>query len=150
MRNGIKAGYFDNNDNIKEEIKMKRYPHTESTDLIVYNQKPKKEKKPKIWLTAVTSALAASIFTAAVFGTVTYHTINNMAKNTPQTASNSSVVQQELSIRRPFSHKNITTRSPADIIIQATRRRTVRLLNRAAVRELYSRRTVILLQISTL
>lgn len=86
---------------------MKRYPHTESTDLIVYNQKPKKEKKPKIWLTAVTSALAASIFTAAVFGTVTYHTINNMAKNTPQAASTSASVQQDnTSGAQPISYFN--------------------------------------------
>lgn len=46
---------------------MKKYPYTESTDLIVYNQKPKKEKKPKIFLTALCSALAASIFTAGAF-----------------------------------------------------------------------------------
>ena len=43
---------------------MKKYPYTESTDLIIYDQKPKKEKKQKVWLTAVCSALAASIFTA--------------------------------------------------------------------------------------
>lgn len=80
----------------KEETKMKKYPHTESTDLIVYNHKPKKEKKPKLWLTAVCSALAASVFTAAVFGTAMYYTINNMTgQNTPQIASNSSVIQQE-------------------------------------------------------
>ena len=38
---------------------MKKYPYTESTDLIIYDQKPKKEKKQKVWLTAVCSALAA-------------------------------------------------------------------------------------------
>ena len=51
---------------------MKKYPYTESTDLIIYDQKPKKEKKQKVWLTAVCSALAASIFTAGVFGTGMY------------------------------------------------------------------------------
>lgn len=51
---------------------MKKYPYTESTDLIIYNQKPKKEKKPKIFLTAVCSALAASIFTAGVFSAGMY------------------------------------------------------------------------------
>ena len=51
---------------------MKKYPYTESTDLIIYNEKPKKEKKPKIWLAMVSSALAASVFTAAIFGTGLY------------------------------------------------------------------------------
>ena len=75
---------------------MKKYPHTESTDLIVYNHKPKKEKKPKLWLTAVCSALAASVFTAAVFGTAMYYTINNMTgQNAPQVALNQSAIQQE-------------------------------------------------------
>ena len=27
---------------------MKKYPYTESTDLIIYDQKPKKEKKQKV------------------------------------------------------------------------------------------------------
>ncbi len=52
---------------------MKKYPYTESTDLIIYDQKAKeREKKQKVWLTAVCSALAASIFTAGVFGTGMY------------------------------------------------------------------------------
>ena len=57
---------------------MKKYPYTESTDLIIYDQKPKKEKKQKVWLTAVCSALAASIFTAGVFGTGMYFMQKNM------------------------------------------------------------------------
>lgn len=86
---------------------MKRYPHTESTDLIVYNQKQKKEKKPKIWLTAVCSALAASVFTAAVFGTAMYYTVNHMNKNTPQIASNTSATLQEgSSDAQPISYLN--------------------------------------------
>ena len=48
---------FDNND-IRRMTTMKKYPYTESTDLIIYDQKPKKEKKQKVWLTAVCSALA--------------------------------------------------------------------------------------------
>ena len=35
---------FDNND-IRRMTTMKKYPYTESTDLIIYDQKPKKEKK---------------------------------------------------------------------------------------------------------
>lgn len=64
---------------------MKKYPYTESTDLIVYDHKPKKDKKPKVWLTAVCSALAASVFTAAVFGTGMYFMQKNI--NTPQTSA---------------------------------------------------------------
>ncbi len=56
---------------------MKKYPYTESTDLVVYNAKPKKEKKQRVWLTAICSALAASIFTAGVFGTGMYFTLKN-------------------------------------------------------------------------
>ena len=52
---------------------MKKYPYTDSTDLIIYDNKEKKAKKPKTWLVAMASALAASVFTAAVFGTGTYH-----------------------------------------------------------------------------
>ena len=35
---------FDNND-IRRMTTMKKYTYTESTDLIIYDQKPKKEKK---------------------------------------------------------------------------------------------------------
>ena len=75
---------------------MKRYPYTESTDLIIYNQKPKKAKKPKVWLTAICSALAASIFTAGVFGTGMYFTMKN-ARQTMQTQPVSSNVTQQQS-----------------------------------------------------
>lgn len=45
---------------------MKKYPYTDSTDLIIYDAKPKK-KKNRTWLVAISSALAASVFTAAAF-----------------------------------------------------------------------------------
>ena len=45
---------------------MKRYPYTESTQMILYEPKRKK-KKSKAALLCISSALAASIFTAAVF-----------------------------------------------------------------------------------
>jgi serine protease Do len=68
---------------------MKKYPYTESTDLIIYDKKPKKEKKSKTWLAVISSALAASVFTAAIFSTGMYLTNK---KSTPvatqtQTAS---------------------------------------------------------------
>lgn len=73
---------------------MKKYPYTESTDLIIYDKKPKKEKKQKVWLTAVCSALAASIFTAGVFGTGMYFMQKNMNNNTQATSVASSSTTQ--------------------------------------------------------
>lgn len=72
---------------------MKKYPYTESTDLIVYNKKEKKEKKPRLFLTAVCSALAASVFTAAVFGTGMYY-INKNNTSSLEAAQNSAYTQQ--------------------------------------------------------
>ena len=74
---------------------MKKYPYTESTDLIIYDQKPKKEKKQKVWLTAVCSALAASIFTAGVFGTGMYFMQKNMNNNTKSAAVASTTTQSD-------------------------------------------------------
>lgn len=66
---------------------MKKYPYTDSTDLIVYDRKEKKNKKPKTWLVAIASALAASVFTAAVFGTGMYYVYNNNKPTVTQQAS---------------------------------------------------------------
>lgn len=66
---------------------MKKYPYTDSTDLIIYDRKEKKNKKPKTWLVAITSALAASVFTAAVFGTGMYYVYNNNKPTVTQQAS---------------------------------------------------------------
>lgn len=54
---------------------MKKYPYTESTDMIIYNTPKKKAKKPRVWLTALTSAVAASLFTAAICGAGFYYTV---------------------------------------------------------------------------
>jgi serine protease Do len=71
---------------------MKKYPYTESTDLVVYSQKPKKDKKPKIWLTALCSALAASIFTAAVFTAGMYYVDTTGARTQTSVASNTTAI----------------------------------------------------------
>lgn len=47
---------------------MKKYPYTEITDLIVYETKPKKHKKHRVWIPCLCSALAASVLTAGVCG----------------------------------------------------------------------------------
>lgn len=74
---------------------MKKYPYTESTDLIIYNQKPKKEKKPKMWVTAVCSALAASIFTAGVFGSAMYLTLKKATPSQQNQTALSTVAEQQ-------------------------------------------------------
>ena len=58
---------------------MKQYPYNDSTDIVVYDQykdqRAKKEKKPKTWLVAVSSALIASVFTVGI--TTGLHSIAN-------------------------------------------------------------------------
>jgi len=67
---------------------MKKYPHTESTDMVIYSQKPKKEKKQRVWFTAICSALCASVFTAAVMGGgFLYYTSHNQPTQNVQTAA---------------------------------------------------------------
>jgi serine protease Do len=80
-------------------IKMKQYPYTESTDLIICEKPKAKTKKSRPWLVAISSALAASIFTAAVFGTGMYfmnkkndQQINSIQQ---QVASNTTPTQQD-------------------------------------------------------
>lgn len=47
---------------------MKKYPYTDSTDLILYERKVKKPKKQRVWLACLSSALVASVFTAGILG----------------------------------------------------------------------------------
>lgn len=47
---------------------MKKYPYTETTDLIIYEQKPKKAKKRRLWVPCLCSALAASVLTVGACG----------------------------------------------------------------------------------
>ena len=44
---------------------MKQYPYNDSTDIVIYNGNKKKKTHSKTWLVAISSALAASIFTLA-------------------------------------------------------------------------------------
>ena len=66
---------------------MKKYPYTDSTDLIIYERKEKKAKKPRTWLVAISSALTASIFTAAIFGAGLYYINENNRPSVTQLAS---------------------------------------------------------------
>lgn len=69
---------------------MKKYPHTDSTEMIIYEHKPKTKKKSKPWVIALSSALAASVFTAAVFGAGTYYIYEKTKPTVTQRASTSS------------------------------------------------------------
>lgn len=46
---------------------MKKYPYTDSTDIILYETKKKKAKKSRTWVACLSSAVAASLLTGAVF-----------------------------------------------------------------------------------
>ena len=72
---------------------MKKYPHTDSTEMIIYDYKPKKKKKPSILLTAVCSALIASVFTAGVFSVGTYFILKNRTLSQPSNIASSSETQ---------------------------------------------------------
>lgn len=47
---------------------MKKYPYTETTDMIIYERKPKRAKKKRTWVPCLCSALAASVLTVGVCG----------------------------------------------------------------------------------
>ena len=74
---------------------MKKYPYTDSTDLIIYERKEKKEKKPKTWLIAISSALTASVLTAAVFGAGLYYIYDKNQPSVTQRASAPSAIASE-------------------------------------------------------
>lgn len=63
---------------------MKKYPYTDSTDIIIYEGKKKKTKKSKPWLACLSSAVAASLLTGAIFtvGTTQLLKTNSSGDNT--------------------------------------------------------------------
>jgi len=72
---------------------MKRYPYTESTDLIVYVQKPKRKRMSAVWTACICSAVAASVLTAGIVGTGAAIYIKNREVNNQTIAMNSSDVK---------------------------------------------------------
>lgn len=74
--------------------KMKQYPYTNSTDMILYEPKVKKKRKPKLWLACLSSALSASIITAGVVGTGFYFYSQNDTK-VEQKGSDQLVIGQQ-------------------------------------------------------
>ena len=66
-----------------------KYPHTDSTALIMYEPKIKKPKKKRTWLACLSSAMIASILSSAIVGgSVYYITSNEKAKDNPAVYSN--------------------------------------------------------------
>ena len=73
---------------------MKKYPYTESTDLIIYDQKPKKEKT-KVWLTAVCSALCCKHIYSRCIRNRNVLYAKNMNNNTQSAAVASATTQSD-------------------------------------------------------
>ena len=74
---------------------MKHYPYTESTDLIVYVEKPKKKKRNSLWTACICSALIASVVTAgAVGGGAVLYMKNNQTGGAQSIVLNSGSVTQ--------------------------------------------------------
>lgn len=71
---------------------MKKYPYTDSTDLVIYDA-PQKKKKNRVWSTALLSAVIASVITASSCGAgfyfITKHNIQ-----TEQTAATAQLQPQ--------------------------------------------------------
>ncbi len=73
---------------------MKKYPYTESTDLVVYVEKPKKKKLSDTWKVGLCSALAASVLTAgAVGGGAALYIKNQPASNQNISLASNDVTQ---------------------------------------------------------
>lgn len=47
---------------------MKKYPYTETTDMVLYEGRKKRRKTSKLWTACLCSALVASIFTGGIVG----------------------------------------------------------------------------------
>ena len=61
---------------------MKRYPYTETTDMVLYEGRKKKRKASKLWLACLSSALVASIFTGGIVGSSMYLMNKNSGNDT--------------------------------------------------------------------
>ncbi len=61
---------------------MRKYPYTETTDMVLYESKKKKHKTSKLWLACLSSALVASIFTGGIVGGGMYILNKNNGSNT--------------------------------------------------------------------
>ncbi|MDY3929468.1 MAG: trypsin-like peptidase domain-containing protein [Clostridia bacterium] len=84
---------------------MKKYPYTESTDLVVYIEKPKKKKMSNTWKVGLCSALAASVMTAGIVGGGAALYIKNQQPAANQNIALSSGDVTQLSSNSLFSNE---------------------------------------------
>lgn len=82
----------------------------EYNGLIIYEEKPKKKRKPHIWAACICSALAASILTAGVSVGGTYYLMN---KNAPASGNNNISIEANISDVKPLS--NTTGKQELDV-----------------------------------
>ncbi len=73
---------------------MRKFPYTESTELVVYVEKPKKKRKNNPWTACICSALIASVVTAGAVGTGAALYIKNAPIQAPQYTINTGDVSQ--------------------------------------------------------
>lgn len=87
---------------------MKKYPYTDSTDLIIYEAKPKNKRKNSPWIVAVSSALAASVFTASAFmaGFYIYDKNNTPTFQTQQSATTVASDSTDAEVSTLATYKN--------------------------------------------
>lgn len=74
-----------------------KYPQTDSTELVMYQPKVKKQKKTRVWLACLCSALAASVISSAAVGGGVYYIASqkagtNIASSSPTLEDNLSTV----------------------------------------------------------
>lgn len=84
---------------------MKKYPYTDSTDMILYERKVKKPRKQRVWLSCLSSAVVASIFTACIFG-AGYHITT---KTTTSNAAEQLIIGQQTNKLAESNVSQLTT-----------------------------------------
>lgn len=67
---------------------MRRYPYTESTELIMYQPKIKKRGRLKKYMPCLLSAMLASVITAGAFGVGSHFYLKNLSQPTQSITSN--------------------------------------------------------------
>ncbi|MBQ7572857.1 MAG: trypsin-like peptidase domain-containing protein [Clostridia bacterium] len=89
---------------------MKKYPYTESTDMVVYDIPKKKEKKQRPFLVGLTSALLASVFTFVACGAGGYYLVkhNGINPNSLLTSKVTATADNKSDIATPTVNTNVS------------------------------------------
>lgn len=90
---------------------MKKYPYTDSTDIIIYPEKKKKRKKGnRIFLACIVSALVSSLFTGALFSFGMSRVLKNSPDQTPYISFDSSEITELSSGKKVLSVSEIAAK----------------------------------------